>query len=129
MINQWKIHENLYGNKKQREKDSGNSCFHEKIEGFAVKEKRGRRFSRLALIGSIRIRSFGSRKMNSKAEISGVSRDYLVQKVDTFLERESERALFSKLNQTPSVSCFCLCFFLPSSMLSGHSGKAKDHRF
>ena len=56
-----------------------------------MKEKRGRRFSRLALIGSIRIRSFGSRKMNSKAAISGVSRDYLVQKVDTFLERERER--------------------------------------
>lgn len=73
------------GTKNKERKIVGSHGFMKKNDGFAEKERRGRRFSRLALIGSMRISSFGSRKMNSKAEISGVSRDYLVQKVDTFL--------------------------------------------
>lgn len=95
-----------------------------------MKEKRGRRFSRLALIGSIRIRSFGSRKMNSKAEISGASRDCLVKKVDTFI-LERERFF---LNRIKLSFCFLFLFVFLFAIINTkwpqwHSGKAKDHRF
>lgn len=65
-----------------------------KNEDFAEKERRVRIFSRLALTGIKKIRSFGSRKMNSKAQISATSRDCLVQKVRLFC-REREREPFS----------------------------------
>lgn len=56
-----------------------------------------------------RIRSFSSRKMNSKAEISGVARDCSVQKYTFFywFERESP-ASYSVM------FCFCSRFFLAS---------------
>ena len=71
------------------------------------------------MIGGIRrIRLFGSGKMNSKAQLSWVTRDRSVQKPNLFFFFFSLYFLAKS-----SSSGFCFRFALASSMLSGHSVK------
>lgn len=64
-----------------------------KVQVLQIKGSRGRQIFTAVSDRIRRIRLFGSRKMNSKAEFSWAPRDCSVQKVGTFffIERERER--------------------------------------
>lgn len=60
--------------------------------------------------------------MNSKAKISGASRDCSVKKGELFSEREREHFFLDRIKLLLFLVSNCV-IFSESSMVSGHSGK------